>query len=43
MPIPTYVMGPSVKEHVKYYCEPGDEIVPNVIYMGKFYIFTNLF
>ncbi|KAL0820447.1 hypothetical protein ABMA28_006320 [Loxostege sticticalis] len=40
VPVTTYVFGPSNSDHVKYYCEEGGEIVPNVIYMGKRGIFT---
>ncbi|XP_050674413.1 CWF19-like protein 1 isoform X2 [Leptidea sinapis] len=40
VPVTTYVFGPSDGNHVKYYCEEGSEIVPNVIYMGKRGIFT---
>ncbi|CAH2042361.1 unnamed protein product, partial [Iphiclides podalirius] len=40
VPVTTYVFGPSNESHVRYYCEEGSEIVPNVIYMGKRGIFT---
>ncbi|XP_045523279.1 CWF19-like protein 1 [Pieris brassicae] len=40
VPVTTYVFGPSDSNHVKYYCEEGSEIVPNVIYMGRRGIFT---
>ncbi|XP_030026506.2 CWF19-like protein 1 [Manduca sexta] len=40
VPVPTYVFGPSRKEHTTYYCEEGSEIVPNVVYMGKRGLFT---
>lgn len=36
VPVTTYVFGPSDETHVKYYCEEGSEIVPNVVYMGMF-------
>lgn len=37
MPVPTYVFGPSNSDHVKYYiCVEGEDIVPNVTYMGKY-------
>ncbi|XP_026320616.1 CWF19-like protein 1 [Hyposmocoma kahamanoa] len=41
VPVPTYVFGPSNSDHVKYYnCAEGEDIVPNVTYMGKRGIYT---
>lgn len=40
VPLQTYVFGPTVPEHVQYYCEEGGEIVANVVYMGRRGLFT---
>ncbi|PRD26183.1 UNVERIFIED_CONTAM: Cwf19l1 [Trichonephila clavipes] len=40
VPLPTYILGPNKKEHVGFYPGRSGEIVPNLIYLGKWGVFT---